>query len=262
MNTKIAIIALAVLGSCACGKKNSDDGPLGASPIPDTPGTVEASAAPRKGNSIVIGDEFFPHNPGRTWILRNEIYPERVTTISMILKDGALAMFFQKNHPDTYHGAEGTNNNLIWFLSDDRGWIYPGNTNGSESPDDIRVSRDTGKEVIRIWLDTTDPTPVCFLIRSGSFSVPSDARGTFKYKAQYSTGFTGWSEPGLWWVRWDLVSPDLLRIRFDETYSTNTSGIYEDWYLRRGVGLVGIRQWYDANRTSYRRGISSEVLPR
>lgn len=241
-----AICAFLLFALLACGRGS----PTGIDPEP--------AAKP----SSVIGAEYFPHEVGRTWVLRNEAHPERVTTISMVQRNGALAMWFEKNHPDTYHGAEGTNNNLLWFLRDDRGWIAPGNTAGG--PDDVRISRASGRDVMHIWLRTSDSTPVCFLIPTGSLAVPSERSGTFQYTVQVMPSAYGLeSAHGLWRVQWDLPTsdPSLLRIRFDETYSDGPGFVYEDWWLRRGVGLVGIRQWYDAGRTQLRRSVVAENLP-
>lgn len=253
-----AIVSLSMLISCSCGKNSSPTSNNSITPITGENGSVIASSAPRAGRLSINGDDYFPHNPGRTWVLKNEVYPERITTISMVVSNGALAMYFAKNHPDTYHGFANTN--LLWYLSDDRGWIYPTNTNTGE-PDDIRYDRDSGKETVRTWLHTTDSTPVCFLIPSGSFTVPMEKSGTNSYYSVYANGFTGTVSGGLWFVRWSMVG-ELLRIQFNETYTDNHASIYEDWYLRRGVGIVGIRQYYDDARTSFRRGVSSEVLPR
>jgi len=233
------------------------------------PSYADDTRRARPGRVSVVGAEYLPLEPGRVWVLSNEEHPERVTTVSVELtKSGALTMNFRKNHPDTYHGADGTNNDLIWFVTDGPTWIHAGNSNGDDAvgdayPDDIRVSRDTGLPVWYIWLRSLTPqVPACYLIPRGSFGVPSSAHSQTQYFArQLATGWEGWSAVGDWNVRWDLVGPELLRVRFDETYADGT-GVYEDWYLRRGVGLVGIRQWFDAARTSFRRGVASEVIPR
>ncbi len=214
----------------------------------------------------INGAEFFQLVPGNVWTLKNEQYPDRITTIRVVDMGGALTMHFQKNHPDTYHGAEGTNNKLVWYVTVGKLWIKAGNSFGSDAvgdayPDDIRYDRTTGKEVWRIWLRSDERgLPACFLAPSRDFQVPSELTGHNSFFARNANGLEGWSQPGTWRVRWDLVESDVLRVRFDETYPDGT-GVYEDWYLRRGFGLIGIRQYYDAARTQFRRGVASEILP-
>jgi hypothetical protein len=222
------------------------------------------AAAQRRHRTTVNGAEFFQLVPGNVWVLKNEEFPERITTVSVVReRDGAIAMHFDKNHPDTYHGADGTNNNLIWFITQGPTWFHAGNSNGTDAvgdayPDDIRIDRETGVEVWRIWLRSLTPgVPVSFLVQVGDFAVPSEKTGSFQYFARSASGFEGWSQVGTWRVRWDLADRELLRIRFDETYATfPESNIFEDWYLRRGHGLIAIQQWHDAARTQFRRRIS------
>jgi hypothetical protein len=222
---------------------------------------------PRAGRATINGAEFFQLVPGKTWTLKNVEYPERVTRISVEQTNGGpIVMRFEKNHPDTYHGADGTNNNLIWFVTQGAKWIRAGNSNGDDGvgdayPDDIRVSRETGREVWRTWLQTLTPgVPACYLVPTGDFTVPSSKTASFRYYARnQETGWEGYSLVGTWRVRWDLVTPDVLRIRFDESYAAQGgAGVFEDWYLRRGHGLIRIDQWYDSGRTQLRRGIAED----
>jgi hypothetical protein len=223
---------------------------------------VETAA--RRRRTTVNGAEFFQLVPGNAWVLKNEEFPDRITTVSVVReRDGAISMHFDKNHPDTYHGADGTNNNLIWFITQGRTWFHAGNSNGTDAvgdafPDDIRVDRATGIEAWRIWLQSLTPNvPACFLLQVGDFAVPSETTGGFQYFARNAAGFEGWSAVGTWRVRWDLQDRELLRIRFDETYAeAPEADVFEDWSLRRGHGLVAIQQWHDAARTQFRRRIS------
>jgi hypothetical protein len=223
---------------------------------------VETAA--RRRRTTVNGAEFFQLVPGNVWGLKNDQFPDRITTVSVVReRDGAISMHFDKNHPDTYHGADGTNNNLIWFITQGRTWFHAGNSNGTDAvgdafPDDIRVDRATGLEAWRIWLQSLTPNvPACFLLQVGDFAVPSETTGGFQYFARNAAGFEGWSAVGTWRVRWDLQDREVLRIRFDETYAeAPEADVFEDWYLRRGHGLVAIQQWHDAARTQFRRRIS------
>src|SRR5262245_49426421 len=88
-------------------------------------------------SEVVDPLEYFQLVPGKVWTLRNAEYPERVTTISVKrTRGGALVMRFAKSHPDTYHGADGTNNDLIWFITVGPQWIHAGNSNGDDAVDD------------------------------------------------------------------------------------------------------------------------------
>jgi hypothetical protein len=209
---------------------------------------------------LITGTDYFQLDVGNEWILHNEAYPERITTISIgRARRGSVIMRFEKNHPDTYHGFIDTN--LLWWVMTGRQWIYPKNgTPGN--PDDIRIDRATGKEHLRLWLSTKDSdAPACFLCPTGEFAVPSERRGTFSYFARYPNGYEGTADNGLWWVRWDLLKEDVLRIRFDESYSDRAEAIYEDWILRRRHGLICIQQWNDAERTSLLRRITEAARP-
>lgn len=226
---------------------------------------VIAEGGEQRQRTIINGAEFFQLVPGSVWTLRNEAFPDRVTTVSVRwTRGGTLAMHFDKNHPDTYHGGDGTNNNLTWFVTVGAQWIHAGNSNGDDAvgdayPDDLRFSRDTGLEAWRIWLQSLTPgLPACFLAPSGDFTVPSEKTESYRYFARYSpTGGESWSEVGTWRVRWDLVEPDVLRIRFDESYAAlGDAGVFEDWFLRRSHGLIAIQQWHDTERTRFRRRIS------
>src|SRR5262249_55085490 len=161
---------------------------------------------------------------GNTWVLKNDEFPDRITTVRVVRdRDGPISMHFDKNHPDTYHGADGTNNNLIWFITQGPTWFHAGNSNGTDAvgdahPDDIRSDRETGLEAWRIWLRSlTSGVPACYLLPMDAFAVPSEKTASFRYFARSASGFEGWSEVGTWHVRWDLVETDVLRIRFDET---------------------------------------------
>jgi hypothetical protein len=223
-----------------------------------------AQTAGRRHRTAINGAEFFQLVPGNVWVMKNDAFPERITTVSVVLdRDGPITMHFDKNHPDTYHGADGTNNNLIWFITPGPTWFHAGNSNGTDAvgdafPDDIRIDRDTGLEAWRIWLRSLTPgVPACYLLPVDDFAVPSEKTASFQYFARSASGFEGWSAVGKWRVRWDLVEADVLRIRFDETYATlPETDIFEDWYLRRGHGLIAIQQWRDAARTQFRRRIS------
>lgn len=238
MKTKVAVtLALASLSSLCCGEEVS----------------------------MVNGAEYFNLVPGTTWTLRNEQYPERITTITVEgegrqRRGGALTLVFRKNHQDTYHGA-GKNNNLIWYVTKGETWIKAGNSNGSDAvgdafPDDIRYDRTTGERIWNIWLHSLSADlPACYLAPAGNFEVPSQRTGYYQYFAKYvPNGWTGWSAVGMWRVRWSMWQSDVLLVQFDETYPDG-SGVYEDWYLRRGHGLIGIRQYTDASRETLKLSV-------
>jgi hypothetical protein len=224
-----------------------------------------AGTTERRHRTSINGAEFFQLVPGNVWVLKNDEFPDRVTTVSVVRDQaGPITMRFDKNHPDTYHGADGTNNNLIWFITPGPTWFHAGNSNGTDAvgdafPDDIRIDRATALEAWWIWLRSlTAGVPACFLLPVGDFAVPSEKTASYQYFARSAAGFEGWSAVGTWRVRWDLVENDVLRIRFDETYAlAPAADVFEDWYLLRGYGLIAIRQWRDAARTEFRRGISA-----
>lgn len=210
---------------------------------------------------LITGTDYFQLDAGNEWVLHNEAHPERTTTITVgRARRGSVVMKFVKNHPDTYHGF--INTNLRWWVTIGPHWIYPKNgTPGN--PEHIRIDRATGAEHVRIWLsaDKYPDAPACFLCPSGEFSVPSERRSGFSYYARYPNGYEGSSPDGLWWVRWDLVKDDVLRVRFDETYVDQPGAIYEDWLLRKNHGLIAIQQWNDAERTSLLRRVAEPSPP-
>lgn len=202
--------------------------------------------------------EFLPLNVGRQWVLANQQYPDRITTITVSVdSDGAKCLIFNKNHPDTYHGW--LNRYLVWRVTEGSGGLYAGNELGTNEPgtefgpypDDQRFDIPTGEWRISVWLIGTATGAHILMpwqVRDGQTSVAEDSYASLDYLGNQGYAHQQWN------VTWKMVGAQLL-LRFDEyTYESN-SWIHEDWYLDYGVGIHEISQWNDAARTSLIRRI-------
>lgn len=255
MRNIVILLALSLI-ACGCGK-NSPDTLTGVDPsaaVYDN-GAV-GSTGLRAGTSFITGTDYLPLNPGRRWTLYNEQYPDRITTIT-ITSDGH--MYFEKNHPDTYHGFRNTN--LLWSVTDNGRYIFGADENDTSTgtPDDIRYDRATGNPSIFVWMHTlTLGIPPNVLIPSGSFKVPSDFHSNSSYHIKFLDGsFEGDSPVCDWYVRWSLKSNNDLLVQFNETYVSSPAFVYEDWTLRKNIGIVEISQWNDPGRMSLIRRVKA-----
>jgi hypothetical protein len=237
-----AVLSLALVG---CGKHESPSGPevVTTDRIPRVPIDTRA---------------FLPLDLGRAWVLRNEAFPERITTIRVVRdSDGALALVFDKNHPGTYHGWG--NDRLVWRLHECADGLYAENElggNDSDSsfgpyPDDERYDIATGAWRASIWFIGAHPAQIVmpWRVRDGQTVTVDQA-----YAYADSSGTRAISHQQ-WTVTWRLAGA-LLVLRFDELTVESGTWIHEDWRLERGVGIVEIAQWMDAGRTSLIRRVA------
>jgi len=203
--------------------------------------------------------EYFPLDLGHTWTLYNEAYPQRITTIRVVRdSDGALALDFTKNHPDTYHGWG--NNRLVWRVSDRGDALYAENELGTDDsgtefgpyPDDQRFDQASGRWLLSVWFIGPPPAQIIlpWSVRDGQRVSTSQQYGILR-----ADGGRGYAHQQ-WNVEWRFVG-DRLLLRFNEYSEESGIWIYEDWYLERGIGIVEISQWYDEARTSLTRRVVS-----